>query len=30
MEIMLEEWVADPIANVNVLNKLIPAIMKAF
>ena len=30
MEKMLDEWVADPIANVNVLNKLIPLIMRTF
>ena len=30
MEEMLEKWVEDPIANLNLLNQLIPSVIKAF
>ena len=30
MEEMLEKWVEDPIANLNLLNQLIPSVIEAF
>lgn len=30
MEEMLEKWVEDPIANLNLLNQLIPSVIKTF